>query len=170
MRLSIVFLGILAPLSLALPLGPNKPDVYEAIHQVGFKLAHTLDTKNWAALRDLMAEDVVYDNSALGTSKGGISNGLDEVIANTKAAFGDSLVSHVVANSLIDLDSSGKKAYVIFYLIFSLWDPNALDDPKKTFRVYEKCNDIYVLSSGVWKMSHSTVTNMGPKFEMPYFG
>lgn len=55
-------------------------------------------------------------------------------------------------------------------LIFSLWDPNALDDPKKTFSVYEKCDDIYVLSSGVWKMSHSTVTNMGPKFEMPYFG
>lgn len=61
-----------------------------------------------------MTEDVVYDNSALGTGKGGISKGLDEVIANTKAAFGDSLVSHIVANSLIDLDSSGKKAYVIF--------------------------------------------------------
>lgn len=55
-------------------------------------------------------------------------------------------------------------------LIYSHWDPKHLDDPKKTFRVYEQCDNIWVLDSGLWKLQYSLVTDMAPKFEVPYFG
>jgi len=63
-------------------------------------------------------------------------------------------------------------AYMLTYLIsliFSKWDPNALGDPDKTYRVYEKCDDTFVVDNGAWKLKYSKVTNMGPAFEMPYF-
>lgn len=64
-------------------------------------------------------------------------------------------------------------AYMLIYLIsliFSKWDPTALNNPNKTYRVYEKCHDLFVIDDGAWKLKYSNVTNMGPKFEMPYFG
>ena len=55
-------------------------------------------------------------------------------------------------------------------LIFSKWNVTALDDPNYTYRVYEKCSDTFVIDQGVWKLKYSKVTDMAPKFEMPYFG
>ena len=55
-------------------------------------------------------------------------------------------------------------------IIYSHWDPKALDDPSKTYRVWEKCNDIWVLESGLWKLQYSKVVDMAPQFEAPYFG
>jgi len=112
MRLSIILPAALASLSFAAQ-SQNCSDVYEAIHQAEYKLAYTLDTKNWDILGESMTEDVIYDNSAFGPGKGGVSTGLDQVISNTKAAFGDSLVEHIVANALINVDSSEQWAHVI---------------------------------------------------------
>ena len=111
MRLSIILPAILASLSFAVAL--EDATVYEAIHQAEYKLANTLDTKNWAILGESMTNDVVYNNSAFGPGKGGVSTGLAQVINNTKAAFGNSLVGHIVANALIDLDHSKQRAHVI---------------------------------------------------------
>jgi len=169
MRLSTILPAVLATLSFADQF-QNCTDVREDIHQAEYKLAYTLDTKNWDKLHESMTQDVIYDNSAFGPGKGGVSTGLAQVIANTKAAFGDSMVEHIVANALINVDSSGQRAHVITYLIFSKWDPTALNDGNKTYRVYEKCDDTFVIDDGAWKLKYSKVTNMGPKFEMPYFG
>lgn len=111
MRLSIILPAALASLSFAIPL--QNSGVYEAIHQAEYKLANTLDTKNWTILGESMTKDVIYDNSAFGPGKGGISTGLAQVIQDTKAAFGDSLVEHIVANALIDVDPSEQRAHVI---------------------------------------------------------
>ena len=111
MRLSIILPAVLASLSFAVAL--EDATVYEAIHQAEYKLANTLDTKNWAILGESMTNDIVYNNSAFGPGKGGVSTGLTQVINNTKAAFGNSLVGHIVANALIDLDRSKQRAHVI---------------------------------------------------------
>jgi SnoaL-like domain len=121
MRLSIILPAVLASLSFAAPYqslaAPSQNcsqySQYEAIHQAEYKLANTMDTKNWAILHESMTQDVVYDNSAFGPGKGGVSTGLDEVIKNTKAAFGDSMVEHIVANARINIDDSGERANVI---------------------------------------------------------
>lgn len=59
---------------------------------------------------------------------------------------------------------------MIFSITWSRWDENALDDIKKTFRIWYKCDDIWVLQDGAWKMKYSLVENMGPRVEAPYFG
>jgi hypothetical protein len=55
-------------------------------------------------------------------------------------------------------------------IIFSRWDPGNLYDVSKTFRIYERCDDIWVLDQGLWKLKYSKVTNMGPKVEGIYWG
>jgi hypothetical protein len=55
-------------------------------------------------------------------------------------------------------------------IVWSRWDPDALDDPKKTFRIYERCDDVFVVDDGSWKLKYSLVTNLGPRVESPYFG
>jgi hypothetical protein len=123
MRLSILSLGFLAPLCLAHPLAPNArdasesniltPDIYEAIKQAAYKTAHIIDTKNYAALSEVMTQDVIYNSTSLGPGYGGLSIGREQVITNLKAAFGDSLIEHIVANSLIQLESA-TEAHVIY--------------------------------------------------------
>jgi hypothetical protein len=108
MRTSALLLPSLVPLCLGTSphnRGPaTQPDAYEAIHQREAILAETLDTKDWARLGESMTQDVVYDSRPLGPDYGGLSVGLQEVIDNTSAAFGDALVAHHVSNSIIRLN------------------------------------------------------------------
>ncbi|KAF2098535.1 hypothetical protein NA57DRAFT_56196 [Rhizodiscina lignyota] len=148
-----------------------QPDAYEAIHQAESRLAVTLDQKDWSALGQSMTQDIIYDNSQFLQQgrRGGVYKGLEQVINGTKQAFEGAQVSHSVTTAKIDLLSS-IRAHVITYLIYSHWDPKALDDPSKTYRVWEQCDDIWVLESGLWKLKYSKVTDQAPKFEVPYFG
>ncbi|KAK3632790.1 hypothetical protein LTR56_016113 [Elasticomyces elasticus] len=140
---------------------------YNAIIQAGYKTAYTLDTKNYEALGEVMTTDVVYDSTALG-KYGGRSVGLDEVKTSVAAAFGDDLVEHIVTNIYIMELQTPTKARVITYITYSHWDPDALSDITKTYRIWYKCDDIWVVQNGDWKMQHSYVTNMGPGVEAPY--
>ncbi|RDW57396.1 hypothetical protein BP5796_12846 [Coleophoma crateriformis] len=147
----------------------TQPDVYEAIHQRESMLAVTLDTKNYGRLGESMTQDVVYDSRPLGSDYGGLSVGLPQVIANTKTAFGNAKVAHHVSNAIIKLNNDATKANVTTYIVWSKWDPTALHDPKKTFRIYERCDDVFVVDQGTWKLQYSLVTNLAPKVENPYF-
>ena len=121
MRLSIILPAVLASLSFAAPSQPlaalsqncSQYSQYEAIHQAEYQLALTFDNKDWDNLHNSMTQDVVYDNSAFGPGKGGVSTGLAEVIRDAKAAFGDSMVERIVANARINIDDSGEQAHVI---------------------------------------------------------
>lgn len=105
-----------AAVSLAVPSAHRSdalaPDPYEAIHQRESILAETLDTKNWDRLGESMTEDIVYDSRPLGPNYGGLSQGLAEVIKNTKKGFGKSKVAHHVSNAIIRLNKDGTKANV----------------------------------------------------------
>lgn len=91
---------------------PTVPDVYEAIHQRESILAVTLDTKDWARLGESMTQDVIYDSRPLGPDYGGLSVGLQQVIENTKKAFGDAKVAHHVSNAIIRLNQDATAANV----------------------------------------------------------
>lgn len=58
---------------------------------------------------------------------------------------------------------------MICSIIWSQWDKNALHDVRKTFRIYERCDDKFVLSDGNWKLRYSLVSNLAPRVESPYF-
>lgn len=90
----------------------TQPDVYEAIHQRESILAETLDTKDWSRLGESMTQDVVYDSRPLGPDYGGLSVGLQQVIENTKTAFGNAKVAHHVSNAIITPNHDASKANV----------------------------------------------------------
>lgn len=56
-------------------------------------------------------------------------------------------------------------------LTWTRWDTAAPNDITKTFRLYEKCDDLFVLdeSDGRWKLKYSLVTLMAPKAEGVYW-
>lgn len=114
MHVSTAIVAFLTPLSLAVPSAYRRAWVgpYEAIHQRESILAETLDTKDWDRLGESMTQNVVYDSRPLGPDYGGLSVGLDEVIANTKAAFGDARVAHHVSNAIIRLNDDETEASV----------------------------------------------------------
>ncbi|CAK3858638.1 Hypothetical predicted protein [Lecanosticta acicola] len=169
-----LILGFLACLALATPADdePQKPlsSTYDDIIQAGYKTAYLLDSKNYTALGEVMTEDVVYDSSPLGPSYGGKSVGLENVQKAVKAAFGDADTEHVVTNLYIKEMISSIKTNVITYITYSRWDKDAHHDIKKTFRIWYKCDDIWVLQDGAWKMKYSLVRNMAPRVEAPSFG
>ncbi|KAK8112970.1 hypothetical protein PG984_013496 [Apiospora sp. TS-2023a] len=176
MQFSTVFLTAAAvPLSLASVTSgyaTTKPDLYEAIHQRENILAETLDVKDYDRLGESMTQDVVYDSRPLGPDYGGLSVGLEEVKANVRAAFGDAKIAHHVSNAIIVPNKDGNAANVTTYIVWSRWDEKALKDVKKTFRIYERCDDYFVVDNadGNWKLKYSLVTELGPKPELPYFG
>jgi hypothetical protein len=55
-------------------------------------------------------------------------------------------------------------------ITWSHWVDGALDDIHKTFRIFYRCDDIWVLQDGAWKMQYSKVFNMGYGAEAPYYG
>lgn len=55
-------------------------------------------------------------------------------------------------------------------IVYTRWDPKALYDPKKTYRIYERADSVFVLEDETWKMKYSLITNLAPKVESPYFG
>jgi len=116
-----------------------------------------------------MTEDVIYDSRPLGPDYGGLSVGLQQVIENAQKAFGDAKIAHHVSNAIIRLNDDATKANVTTYIVWSRWEPSALKDAKKTFRIYERCDDVFVVDNGNWKLKYSVVTNLAPKVENPYF-
>ncbi|KAK8029739.1 hypothetical protein PG993_011030 [Apiospora rasikravindrae] len=164
------------PLSLAAatatPGSAPQPGLYEAIHQRENILAYTLDTKDYARLGESVTNDVVYDSRPLGPDYGGLSVGLKQLTDNVRAAFAGAKVAHHVSNAIIVPHKDGKAANVTTYIVWSRWDAAALHDVKKTFRIYERCDDYFVVdkADGHWKLKYSLVTNLAPKVEQPYFG
>lgn len=112
MRITALFLTSLPICLGATSTSNTQPDDYEAIHQRESILAETLDTKDWGRLGESMTQDVVYDSRPLGPDYGGLSVGLQQVIENTKAAFGDAKVAHHVSNAIIKLNHDASKANV----------------------------------------------------------
>ncbi|KAF9881443.1 hypothetical protein CkaCkLH20_00589 [Colletotrichum karsti] len=153
------------------PKGSPTPDPYEAIHQASYLLASLLDTKQYSRLNEAMTDDIIYDSRPLG-AYGGLSTGLAETSKNIAAAFGDALIEHQVGNALIRFNNpEATSANVSTYLTWSRWDSANLHDITKTFRIYERCDDLFVVDpkDGRWKLKYSLVVNQGPAVEAPYF-
>ncbi|EJT74153.1 hypothetical protein GGTG_07999 [Gaeumannomyces tritici R3-111a-1] len=127
MRASTALAALLAALASA---GRPKPEPYEAYDR----------------LREAMTDDVVYDSRPLGPAYGGLSAGLEQTTANIRAAFGDALVEHQVGNALVAFtNDQATAANVSTYLTWSRWDKAAPGDVTKTFRIFERCDDVFVV-------------------------
>ncbi len=66
-------------------------DDVEAIRQLKARYFRTMDTKDWAGMRQVFTDDVVMDTTASG---GGVVSGADEFMAFLEPALGDAITVH----------------------------------------------------------------------------
>ena len=66
-------------------------DDLEAIRQLKARYFRTMDTKDWAAMRQVFTDDVVVDTTASG---GGVVTGADQFIAFLEETLGDAVTVH----------------------------------------------------------------------------
>jgi uncharacterized protein (TIGR02246 family) len=66
-------------------------DDIEAIKQLKARYFRTMDTKDWAGMRRVFADDVVMDTSEAG---GNVITGADEFMAFLEPALGDAVTVH----------------------------------------------------------------------------
>ncbi|KAM0720854.1 hypothetical protein Q7P37_003139 [Cladosporium fusiforme] len=142
----------------------------EALTQAGHKLSHILDTKNYSALDSVLTQDVVLDATDLQPVTGGETNGFDETVSVFKLSGAGAKTAHRITNVLLLDEITPKKARVSSYIAYSHWVEDALDDSTKTWRIYYRCDDIWVLEDSIWKLQYSKVYNMGYGAEAPYYG
>lgn len=70
--------------------------------QANYKLAWLIDSQDWSAFDAVVAQNVTFDGTDLLPAKGGIANGLDEVIEVFQHDAADGArTSHLVANVLV---------------------------------------------------------------------
>ncbi|KAK4496274.1 hypothetical protein PRZ48_012254 [Zasmidium cellare] len=170
----------LLPFALCAPSQPPSPQPYYAypptqaittLTQGGYKFALTIDSKQWSNLSQVMTKDIYYDSSALGAGYGGVSVGIDQVTAALEASAPEGIYwEHLVTNLYLEKLNTPTNASSITYITVSRWDPSALHDITKTYRIYYRCDDQWLLQDGSWKLDHSIVRNTGPRVEAPYFG
>jgi uncharacterized protein (TIGR02246 family) len=73
------------------PSTSDAGDAVEAIKQLKARYFRTMDTKDWAAMRQVFTDDVVMDTSA---SDGGIITGAAEFIEFLEEALGEAITVH----------------------------------------------------------------------------
>ncbi|KAI5202317.1 hypothetical protein E4T39_04834 [Aureobasidium subglaciale] len=150
-------------------LHPSSGSALEAFIAAEYKLAWLIDSKNYTAFGEVLTNDVVYDSTDLG-AYGGRSEGIEQTVAAIRAASAGARVSHIVTNSLVFDTITPTKWRTDTYITWSHWVEDALDDITKTFRIFYRCDDIWVLQNGVWKLQYSKVYNMGYGAEAPFYG
>ncbi|THW79679.1 hypothetical protein D6D19_00983 [Aureobasidium pullulans] len=144
--------------------GPTTP--FEALISAEYKTAWLIDSQNYTALGEVFADDIIYDSTDLG-AYGGRAEGLDAAASALRALGNGARVSHLVTNTLV-LDAITPKKWRV--ITWSHWVDGALDDITKTWRIFYRCDDIWVIQDGVWKLQYSKVLNMGYGAEAPYYG
>jgi len=78
-------------------------DDIEAIKQLKARYFRTMDTKDWAGMRQVFCDDVQMDTSSSG---GGTINGADDFMAFLSGAIGDVLTVHHGHTPEIELTSA----------------------------------------------------------------
>lgn len=77
-------------------------DDLEAIKQLKGRYCRTMDTKDWAAMRQVFTDDVVMDTTRSG---GGVMTGADDFMAFLEQALGDVVTVHHCHTPEIELTS-----------------------------------------------------------------
>jgi uncharacterized protein (TIGR02246 family) len=126
-------------------------DDIEAIKQLKARYFRTMDTKDWAAMRQVFADDVVMDTTASG---GGVVTGADDFMAFLQETLSGAVTVHHGHMPEITLTSDATAAGV-----WALHDEIVWPDGT-TMRGDGHYHETYVLAGGEWKIRSSTLTRL----------
>ncbi|HEY7053742.1 MAG TPA: nuclear transport factor 2 family protein [Mycobacterium sp.] len=123
----------------------------EAIKQLKARYCRYLDTKDWAAWREIFTDDFLSDTSKAG---GKVIEGADEFVAFTRRNLKDRATAHQVHAPEIELTSATTARAV--------W---ALEDvvrlaPAINLRGYGHYHETYQKAGGQWRIKSSQLTRL----------
>ena len=123
----------------------------EAIRQLKARYFRTMDTKDWAAMRQVFTDDVEVDTTASG---GGIVKGGDEFIAFLQETLGDVITVHHGHMPEITLTSDTTATGIWALQDLLIW-PNGL-----RLEGYGHYHETYERQADGWRISRSTLTRL----------
>ena len=126
-------------------------DDIEAIKQLKARYFRTMDTKVWAAMRDVFADDVVVDTSSSG---GGVVTGGDEFIAFLAPTLQDVVTVHHGHMPEITVTSATTAAG-----IWSMEDMLRFPDGSE-LHGYGHYHETYEKTGGAWRIKTLTLTRL----------
>jgi uncharacterized protein (TIGR02246 family) len=126
-------------------------DDIEAIKQLKGRYFRTMDTKDWAGMRQVFADDVVMDTTASG---GGVVTGADAFMAFLSETLADAVTVHHGHMPEITLTTATTATG-----IWALHDEIVWPDGT-AMRGDGHYHETYVLTDGGWRIRSSTLTRL----------
>ena len=130
-------------------------DDVEAIRQLKARYFRTMDTKDWAGMRQVFAADVVMDTSSSG---GGVITGADEFMAFLEPTLQDVVTVHHGHMPEIELTSPTTATGIWSMEDMLRWpDGSEMHGYGHYLETYEKVD-------GEWRIATSTLTRLRTDF------
>jgi uncharacterized protein (TIGR02246 family) len=126
-------------------------DDIEKIKQLKARYFRTLDTKDWAAMRQVFTDDVVMDTAAAG---GTVVAGAEEFMAFLLEIIGDVITVHHGHTPEIELTSPTTATG-----IWAMEDMLRWPDGRE-MHGYGHYHDVYEKADGRWRIKASTLTRL----------
>jgi uncharacterized protein (TIGR02246 family) len=126
-------------------------DDFEAIRQLKARYFRTMDTKDWAGMRRVFADDVVIDTTGSG---GDVMTGADEFMAYLSQALDGAITVHHGHMPEIDVTSE-TTATGIWALHDTIWWPDGT-----LLRGYGHYHETYEKSAGRWLIKTQKLTRL----------
>ena len=130
-------------------------DDIEAIRQLKARYFRTMDTKDWAGMRQVFADDVVIDTSEGG---GGVVTGADEFMAFLQEALGEATTVHQGHMPEIELTSDAT-ATGVWALTDIVIFPGGI-----RLDGYGHYHETYEKADGAWRIKTLKLTRLHQDF------
>ena len=135
-------------------------DDLEAIRQLRARYCRTMDTKDWAGMRQVFTDDVEVDT----TPDGGVTNGADVFLGFLQEVLGDVITVHHCHLPEIEL-TSATTATGIWAMEDMLRWPNGME-----LHGYGHYHEEYVQQDGTWRIAKLKLTRLRRDMTMPEGG
>jgi len=126
-------------------------DDIEAIRQLKARYCRTMDTKDWAGMRRVFADDVVMDTSESG---GGVVSGADEFMVFLQKVIGDVVTVHHCHTPEIELTSTATASAVWAMEDMLRWPDGS------QLHGYGHYHETYEKRDGAWRIKSSKLTRL----------
>jgi uncharacterized protein (TIGR02246 family) len=130
-------------------------DDLEAIKQLKGRYCRTMDTKDWAGMRQVFADDVTMDTTDSG---GNVMTGADDFLAFLLETIGECVTVHHCHTPEIEL-TSPTTATGIWAMEDMLRWPDGTD-----MHGYGHYHENYEKTDGTWRIKSSTLTRLRTDF------
>jgi len=133
-------------------------DDVEAIKRLKARYFRTMDTKDWAGMREVFTDDVVVDTTESG---GSVVTGADEFMTFLRETLDNVVTVHHGHMPEIELTSATTAAGIWALQDILKW-PNGVE-----LRGYGHYHETYVKAAGTWRIKSTKLTRLRMDFAQP---